>query len=136
MFAKYLLMEMTDCHPRVVIVTDRKELDKQIANTFAHTRLNPARATSGRHLVELLSDSKADIITTIINKFVAAEKQNTKVLSRDIFVLVDESHRSNYGHMATKMRNVFPECLLYRIYRNTSYEKRKKHNSEIRQVDS
>ena len=110
MFAKYLLMEMTDCHPRVVIVTDRKELDKQIANTFAHTRLNPARATSGRHLVELLSDSKADIITSIINKFNAAEKQNTKVLSRDIFVLVDESHRSNYGLMATKMRNVFPNA--------------------------
>ena len=110
MFAKYLLMEMTDCHPRVVIVTDRKELDKQIANTFAHTRLNPARATSGRHLVELLSDSKADIITTIINKFVAAEKQDTKLPSRDIFVLVDESHRSNYGLMATKMRNVFPNA--------------------------
>ena len=110
MFAKYLLMEMTDCHPRVVIVTDRKKLDKQIANTFAHTRLNPARATSGRHLVELLSDSKADIITTIINKFVAAEKQDTKLPSRDIFVLVDESHRSNYRHMATKMRNVFPNA--------------------------
>ena len=110
MFAKYLLMEMTECHPRVVIVTDRKELDKQISNTFAHTRLNPARATSGRHLVELLSNSKADIITSIINKFNAAEKQNTKVLSRDIFVLVDESHRSNYGLMATKMRNVFPNA--------------------------
>ena len=110
MFAKYLLMEMTECHPRVVIVTDRKELDKQIANTFAHTRLNPARATSGRHLVELLSNSKADIITSIINKFNAAEKQNTKVLLRDIFVLVDESHRSNYGLMATKMRNVFPNA--------------------------
>ena len=110
MFAKYLLMEMSDCHPRVVIVTDRKELDKQIANTFAHTRLNPARATSGRHLVELVNDSKADIITSIINKFNAAEKQNTKVMSRDIFVLVDESHRSNYGLMATKMRNVFPNA--------------------------
>ena len=110
MFAKYLLMEMTECHPRVVIVTDRKELDKQISNTFAHTRLNPARSTSGRHLVELLSNSKADIITSIINKFNAAEKQNTKVLSRDIFVLVDESHRSNYGLMATKMRNVFPNA--------------------------
>ncbi|MBQ5561969.1 MAG: HsdR family type I site-specific deoxyribonuclease, partial [Clostridia bacterium] len=110
MFAKYLLMEMAYCHPRVVIVTDRKELDKQIANTFAHTRLNPARATSGRHLVELVNDSKADIITSIINKFNAAEKQNTKVMSRDVFVLVDESHRSNYGLMATKMRNVFPNA--------------------------
>ena len=110
MLAKYLLMELSSCHPRVVIVTDRKELDKQIANTFAHTRLNPARATSGRHLIELVNSSKADIITSIINKFNAAENQNTKNLSRDVFVLVDESHRSNYGLMATKMRNVFPNA--------------------------
>ena len=110
MLAKYLLMELASCHPRVVIVTDRKELDKQIANTFAHTRLNPARATSGRHLIELVNSSKADIITSIINKFNAAENQNTKNLSRDVFVLVDESHRSNYGLMATKMRNVFPNA--------------------------
>lgn len=110
MLAKYLLMELASCHPRVVIVTDRKELDKQIAATFAHTRLNPARATSGRHLIELVNSSKADIITSIINKFNAAENQKTKNLSRDVFVLVDESHRSNYGLMATKMRNVFPNA--------------------------
>lgn len=110
MLAKYLLMELASCHPRVVIVTDRKELDKQIAATFAHTRLNPARATSGRHLIELVNSSKADIITSIINKFNAAENQKTRNLSRDVFVLVDESHRSNYGLMATKMRNVFPNA--------------------------
>ena len=110
MLAKYLLMELASCHPRVVIVTDRKELDKQIAATFAHTRLNPARATSGRHLIELVNSSKADIITSIINKFNAAENQKTQNLSRDVFVLVDESHRSNYGLMATKMRNVFPNA--------------------------
>ena len=110
MLAKYLLMELASCHPRVVIVTDRKELDRQIADTFAHTRLNPARATSGRHLIELVNSSKADIITSIINKFNAAENQKTQNLSRDVFVLVDESHRSNYGLMATKMRNVFPNA--------------------------
>lgn len=110
MLAKYLLMELASCHPRVVIVTDRKELDRQIADTFAHTRLNPARATSGRHLIELVNSSKADIITSIINKFSAAENRKTQNLSRDVFVLVDESHRSNYGLMATKMRNVFPNA--------------------------
>lgn len=110
MLAKTILMELKDCHPRVVIVTDRKELDAQIAATFAHTRLTPARATSGRHLVELVNSARADVITSIINKFNTVERQEIKNPSRDIFVLVDESHRSNYGLMATRMRSVFPNA--------------------------
>lgn len=110
MLAKYILMELKDCHPRVVIVTDRKELDAQIAATFAHTRLTPARATSGRHLVERVNSARADVITSIINKFNTVERQEVKNPSRDIFVLVDESHRSNYGLMATRMRSVFPNA--------------------------
>lgn len=110
MLAKYILMELKDEHPRVVIVTDRKELDAQIAATFAHTRLTPARATSGRHLVELVNSARADVITSIINKFNTVERQEVKNPSRDIFVLVDESHRSNYGLMATRMRSVFPNA--------------------------
>lgn len=110
MLAKYILMELKDCHPRVVIVTDRKELDAQIAATFAHTRLTPARATSGRHLVELVNSARADVITSIINKFNTVERQEVKNPSRDIFVLVDEGHRSNYGLMATRMRSVFPNA--------------------------
>lgn len=109
MLAKYILMEIPGS-PRVVVVTDRKELDKQITATFAHTRLNPARATSGRHLIRLIEEGRADIITSIINKFNTAEKNEAKDLSRDIFLLVDESHRSNYGLMATRMRMVFPNA--------------------------
>ncbi len=110
MVAKYILEEMRSCNPRVVIVTDRKELDKQIAKTFAHTRLAPARATSGKHLIELINKGSADVITSIINKFNTVENSGLKNHSRDIFVLVDESHRSNYGSLATKMRTVFPNA--------------------------
>lgn len=126
MLAKYILMELASCHPRVVIVTDRKELDGQIAATFSHTRLNPARATSGRHLVELVNSSKADVITSIINKFNTAERQETKNFSRDVFVLVDESHRSNYGLMATRMRSVFPNAC-YIGFTGTPLMKREKN---------
>ena len=126
MLAKYILMELAACHPRVVIVTDRKELDGQIAATFSHTRLNPARATSGRHLVELVNSSNADVITSIINKFNTAERQETKNYSRDVFVLVDESHRSNYGLMATKMRSVFPNAC-YIGFTGTPLMKREKN---------
>ncbi len=110
MLAKYILIELSNVHPKVVIVTDRKELDSQIAATFAHTRLNPARATSGRNLVQLVTSNKADVVTTVINKFNTAEKLDTKNMSRDVFVLVDESHRTNYGSLAAKMRTVFPNA--------------------------
>lgn len=126
MLAKYILMELAACNPRVVIVTDRKELDGQIAATFAHTRLNPARATSGRHLVELVTNGKADVITTIINKFNTAERLEAKNNSRDVFVLIDESHRSNYGSMAAKMRTVFPNAC-YIGFTGTPLMKREKN---------
>lgn len=126
MLAKYILMELAACNPRVVIVTDRKELDGQIAATFAHTRLNPAWATSGRHLVELVTNGKADVITTIINKFNTAERLEAKNNSRDVFVLIDESHRSNYGSMAAKMRTVFPNAC-YIGFTGTPLMKREKN---------
>lgn len=126
MLAKYILIELAACNPRVVIVTDRKELDGQIAATFAHTRLNPARATSGRHLVELVTNGKADVITTIINKFNTAERLEAKNNSRDVFVLIDESHRSNYGSMAAKMRTVFPNAC-YIGFTGTPLMKREKN---------
>lgn len=126
MLAKYILMVLADCNPRVVIVTDRKELDGQIAATFSHTRLNPARATSGRHLVELVTNGKADVVTTIINKFNTAERLEARNISRDIFVLIDESHRSNYGSMAAKMRTVFPNAC-YIGFTGTPLMKREKN---------
>lgn len=110
MVSKYILEELSSASPKVVVVTDRKELDKQIAKTFAHTRLLPARATSGKNLCDLINEGKADVITSIINKFNTVDNQGVKNNSRDIFVLVDESHRSNYGSMATKMRTVFPNA--------------------------
>lgn len=108
MVAKYILEEMSSLNPKVVVVTDRKELDKQITKTFSHTRLSPARATSGKNLCDLINEGKVDIVTSIINKFNTVENQGIKNNSRDIFVLVDESHRSNYGSLAAKMRIVFP----------------------------
>lgn len=110
MVAKYILMEMTKNNPKVIIVTDRKELDRQIAKTFMDTRLVAARATSGKHLIELINSDSVDIVTSIINKFKTVENCGLKNYSREVFVLVDESHRTNYGELATKMRTVFPNA--------------------------
>ncbi len=110
MLAKYILSELDAENPKVVIVTDRKNLDKQIHKTFNHTRLKASRATSGNHLIKLIEDNNADVITTLVHKFDTASKKTSAVNSKDIFVLVDESHRTQYGEMHIKMKNVFPKA--------------------------
>lgn len=130
MLAKYLLFVFAKCDPKVIVVTDRKELDRQIFATFAHTKLQPARATSGRNLVALLNNGRADVITSIINKFNTAERVETKITSRNVFVLVDESHRSNYGTLATKMRLVFPNAC-YIGFTGTPLMKNEKNKNTI-----
>jgi len=110
MLSKYILSELSSSNPQVVIVTDRKNLDKQIHKTFNHTRLKASRATSGNHLIKLIKDNNADVITTLVHKFDMASKKTDATTSKDIFVLVDESHRTQYGELHIKMKNVFPNA--------------------------
>lgn len=110
MLTKYLMSELADVHPQVVIITDRIELDSQIHKTFNQSRLKAARANSGKHLVDLIKNRNADIITSLVHKFDTASKKQALVKSRDVFILVDESHRTQYGELHTKMRQVFPNA--------------------------
>lgn len=110
MLAKYLLTELQRHNPKVIVVTDRKELDKQIHRTFNHTRLKASRANSGKHLVTLINDNSADIVMTLVHKFDTASVKQKPILSKDIFILVDESHRTQYGVLHNKMKQVFPNA--------------------------
>ena len=111
MLAKALSLELTIKNPKVVIVTDRIDLDRQIWKTFLACRKTVERANSGKHLVQLVSKGKADIITTIIDKFEsAASTHELRDEGNNVFVLVDESHRSQYGLAHAKMKQVFPNA--------------------------
>jgi len=111
MLGKALTLEPSIKNPRVVIVTDRVDLDTQIWKTFLACRKSVEKAKSGEHLVGLVTQAKADIITTIIDKFEsAANTHGLRDLGSNIFVLVDESHRSQYGMAHAKMRQVFPNA--------------------------
>ncbi|MGR6129118.1 type I restriction endonuclease subunit R [Paenibacillus sp. SER-28] len=110
LLAKYILSEMNEVNPKVIVVTDRVELDKQIHKTFKHTRLKASRARTGSHLVELINDNNVDIVTTLVHKFDGASVKQKPVESKDIFILVDESHRSQYGEHHIKMKKVFPNA--------------------------
>ncbi|MCW2922394.1 MAG: type restriction-modification system, subunit [Thermoleophilia bacterium] len=109
MLARALAMDPRIKNPRIVLVTDRVDLDKQLGNTFAACGLTPERAASGRHLLQLVSEERAQIITAIINKFdTALSVKSFEEESSNVFVLVDESHRTNSGSFAARMRRVFP----------------------------
>ena len=111
MLAKALALEPTIEDPRIAVVTDRKTLDKQIHDTFHHCGKKPVRAKTGKHLIELIEQQKETIITALVDKFDSA--LNTKQLrdeEKNIFVLVDESHRGHYGTAHTKMKKVFPNA--------------------------
>ena len=116
MLGRSLALERSIENPRIIIVTDRDDLDKQIKDTFKSCDLEPVRATSGSHLLELVQN-KAPLVTTIINKFDTALK-NSKLVDEDpnIFVLVDESHRTQTGRygghsqFAAKMRRLLPKA--------------------------
>lgn len=111
MLAKALSLEPSIKNPKVIIVTDRVALDRQIWKTFLACRKSVERANSGKHLVGLVSQGKADIITTIIDKFEsAASTHELKDEGNNVFVLVDESHRSQYGLAHAKMKQVFPNA--------------------------
>ncbi len=116
MLGRSLALERSIENPRIIIVTDRDDLDKQIKDTFKSCDLEPVRATSGAHLLDLVHN-KAPLVTTIINKFDTALK-NSKLVDEDpnIFVLVDESHRTQTGRygghsqFAAKMRRLLPKA--------------------------
>ncbi len=111
MLAKCLYLEAlrdpSMLNPKVILVTDRIDLDDQIEGTFRACGLNPEQARTGEDLVDLLVDEKAHVVTTLIHKFAAAAtNRRFRRATRNTFVLVDEAHRSNYYTHHAQMRLV------------------------------
>ena len=111
MLSKSLALDKEIPNPRVIIVTDRISLDKQIYKTFSNCGKNVQKSKSGSNLIELLQDKGNEVITTIIDKFeTALNRKDFKDHSADLFVLVDESHRSQYGSAHAKMKRMLPNA--------------------------
>lgn len=128
MLARNLALDPEILNPRIVLVTDRDDLDKQLGNTFAACGLEANRATSGRNLLELVAEKKSGIITTLIHKFDKAyvvKKYQDE--SPDIFILVDESHRTQFGSFSARMRQMFPRAC-YLGFTGTPLLKKEKNN--------
>jgi len=110
MLAKALSLHPAITNPKVILVTDRVDLDLQLYNIFRACGKNVVQAQSGKHLLELVKLPSADIIATVIDKFETVANEKVSDPNPNIFVLVDESHRSQYGTTHAKMRRVFPNA--------------------------
>ncbi len=136
MLAQLIAMHPDIKNPRIVLVTDRVDLDDQITQTFQKCHKLVRQATKGasrealkkfqgeeltetelkaykkdQSLLGYLLQSDDSIITTIVNKFeTLVNRANASFTSSNIFVLVDEGHRSHYGPMGVKLRKVFPNA--------------------------
>jgi len=128
MLARNLALDPDILNPRIVLVTDRDDLDRQLGNNFAACGLEANRATSGRNLLELVAEKRSGIITTLIHKFdkaYAVKKYQDE--SPDIFILVDESHRTQFGSFSARMRQMFPHAC-YLGFTGTPLLKKEKNN--------
>ena len=147
-------------NPTVVVMTDRKDLDRQISGTFRNVGFkNVNQASSVVHLDRLLRNDYGGIITTTIQKFQESDNESddqkdeseiaedekirveksikgkllTKITKRlergkwkeierveieleelsqkkNLYILVDEAHRSHYGFLAAFMRSALPHA--------------------------
>ena len=96
-----------------VVVTDRVELDEQIAKTFKAVRAvtetdgDECHASSGAHLRELLRGNHRYVFT-LVHKFQTPELLCDR---SDVIVLTDEAHRSQYDTLALNMRSALPKAM-------------------------
>src|SRR3546814_9580585 len=89
MLGRALALDRDIPNSRIIIVTDRDDLDKQIKGTFKSCDMEPVRATSGSHLVELIRNT-TPLVTTIINKFDTGMRGgDLRDESADTYFLVD-----------------------------------------------
>ena len=107
-------------NPTLVVLTDRNDLDDQLFGQFqrCHELLGqtPVQAASREHLRELLAVASGGVVFTTIQKFLPEEKgERNPALSgrRNIIVITDEAHRSQYDlidGLARHMRDALPNA--------------------------
>ncbi|MCC6627189.1 MAG: type I restriction endonuclease subunit R [Chloroflexi bacterium] len=106
-------------NPTLVVLTDRNDLDGQLFDTFARCaqvlRQTPVQADSRAHLRDLLRVASGGVIFTTIQKFAPEPGERYPLLSdrRNIVVIADEAHRSQYDFIdgfARHLRDGLPHA--------------------------
>lgn len=116
--SKALILHESLKQCRIVVVTDRVDLETQLSKTFASggelagkKDKEAAMATSGKRLAEQIGKGTERIIFSLIQKFNTATKMPECVNnSSDIIVLIDEGHRSQGGENHIRMKQALPNA--------------------------
>lgn len=104
---------------RVMIVTDRDELDKQIHDVFTASGVPSARSTSGADLMAQLGQARPRLICSLVHKFgkkgvenfdafIAELKAQPSPAVGELFIFVDECHRTQSGRLHQTMKALLP----------------------------
>src|SRR6185369_684059 len=111
MTAMAILKNIKDSNTRIVLLSDRASLEAQLHRAFSGSGIECVQATTGRDLLDLLRNSQIRVISTLIQKFDAAVRsQATEIDNHNIFVLVDEAERSQFGQFGASMHQVLPSA--------------------------
>ena len=124
--AKWIREHITD--PRVLVLTDRTELDEQIKGVFKGVEEDIYRVTSCRDLVGQLNTKDKWLLCSLVHKFGSRTEANDDDIEKyvaeirkdlpagfeakgDIFVFVDECHRSHSGKLHEAMKQILPNAI-------------------------
>ena len=120
LLAKWILE--SNPHARVVIITDRDELDKQIERVFTDTGETIKRTSSGRDLMAHLAQAKPRLLCSLVHKFGQRDVEDFDAFIRElegqpsatvgeVFVFVDECHRTQSGKLHRAMTALMPSAV-------------------------
>lgn len=141
--AKWIRENINDA--RVLIITDRDELDDQIEKVFLGVSEKIARTKSGIDLIEKLNATTPTLLCSLIHKFAHKEEADydsyIDELKRslpkdfrakgDIYVFVDECHRTQSGKLHDAMKLILPDALLIGFTGTPLLKKDKKKSIEV-----
>ena len=118
-YAGKMVLEPQLENPTIIMLTDRNDLDDQLFDTFARNhdllRQKPVQATSREQLQTLLKVASGGIIFTTIQKFLPEKETQYPLLSerKNIIIVADEAHRSQYGFGLKIPKNVSKADMKY-----------------------
>ena len=141
--AKWIRENVIDA--RVLVITDRTELDEQIEKVFKGVDEQIYRTKSGADLIDVLGRSEEWLIASLIHKFGASEEGDVDAFIEDmrshlakgfsakgnLFVFVDECHRTQSGKLHEAMKALLPEALLIGFTGTPLLKKDKRKSLEV-----
>ncbi|EMG9189597.1 HsdR family type I site-specific deoxyribonuclease [Morganella morganii] len=145
--AKWIRENITDS--RVLIITDRTELDEQIEKVFNGVEEEILRTRSGADLVTRLNQTKPWLICSLVHKFGRQEEEDKDADTDDfieqikrnipadfnpkgkLFVFVDECHRTQSGKLHSAMKSILPDAQFIGFTGTPLMKKDKKKSVEV-----